>query len=115
MTQPLLSQIVNPALNSTIGNITNSGNFSVGLQTFLRNLLNVALGLGGLFFFVNLLRGGFEYINAGGDKDKVHQAYERIKNSLMGVVIIFSVFAIIFIVETVFGLSIRNVNIPNLI
>jgi hypothetical protein len=114
MTQPLLAKLYNPALNATIGNRL-SADVSGGMQIFIRNLLNVALGLGGLFFFINLLRGGFEYINAGGDKDKVHQAYERIKNSLMGVIIIFSVFVIIFVVETVFGLSIREVNIPNLI
>src|SRR3989339_1626489 len=106
-----LAFIVNPALNDILGNQTDTG-FARSLGAFFGNLLNVAFGLGGVYFFFNLLRGGFEYINAGGEKDKIHQAYERIKNSLLGVVIILSAFVFVFIVETLFGISIRSFNIP---
>jgi len=109
----LLADIYNPAINHLIGNRT-APFLSFGLQTFVLNLINVAFGLGGVYFFFNLLRGGFEYITAGGEKDKIHQAYERIKNSLLGVVIILSTFVILFIVETLFGVSIRTFDIPNL-
>jgi hypothetical protein len=109
----LLSYIWIPVLNGVLGNRTGTG-YALGLQTFVRNLINVALGLAGLYFFFNLLRGGYEYITAGGDKEGVQKAQGRIRNALFGVVIIFSVFVIIYIVETLFGLNIRQLNIPNI-
>jgi hypothetical protein len=113
----LIAQIYNPVLNGQIGNVpfgSQTPAYANALSLLIKNAINIALGLGGVYFFFNLLKGGFEYINGGGDKDKIHQAYERIKNSLIGVIIIFSSFVILFIIETVFGISIRNANLPNL-
>ena len=99
-----LAFIVNPALNDILGNQTDTG-FARSLGAFFGNLLNVAFGLGGVYFFFNLLRGGFEYINAGGEKEKIHQAYERIKNSLLGIVIILSAFVASNICATTLALT----------
>ncbi|KKU62736.1 MAG: hypothetical protein UX87_C0044G0009 [Candidatus Amesbacteria bacterium GW2011_GWA1_47_16] len=106
-----LAQIVNPVLNRKIGNILvqNSTN---ALQIFLRNIINFALGAAGIYFFANLLRGGYEYITSGGDKESVQKAQKRLTNAFTGIIVIFSIFALLYIVETIFGLSIRTFNIP---
>jgi len=105
----------NPALNIKVGNA--GGNQARGpeiLTLFFKNFVNLAFGFGGLYFFVQILRSGYDWINAGGDKEAVQKARARLTNAITGVVLLFSVFMIIFIVETVFGISIRTFNLPNL-
>jgi hypothetical protein len=106
--------ITNPALNATLGN-QSGANYAANLGLLIRNLLNLGFGLAGIYFFFTLILGGYGYITGGGDKEAVQRAMSRIRNAIIGIVIIFSVFVIIYIVETVFGLSIRQPNIPNLI
>lgn len=104
----------NPAISNLIGNANVGGAPSIMSQLLLRNLLNVAFGFGGTYFFINLLIGGLQYISAGGDKDSVQKATARIKNALIGISILLSVWVIVWIVETLFSVSIRSLNIPEL-
>src|SRR3989338_2478278 len=109
----LLAQgrITNPVLNSKIGNLP-GGSCPTGLQLMLRNLINIAFGIAGIYFFYMLLRGGYDYITSGGDKESVQKAQKRLTNAFIGIIITFSVFALLFIIEAVFGISIRTFNIP---
>ncbi|KKU37824.1 MAG: hypothetical protein UX52_C0017G0011 [Candidatus Amesbacteria bacterium GW2011_GWA1_46_35] len=81
--------IVNPALNPAVG----TGEGIPILQLFLTNFITLALGAAGVITFFMLLAGGIQYITAGGE-------------------IVFSIFAIIYIAETLFGISIREFTIP---
>lgn len=101
-------QITNPAVNKAVG--TGSG-IDI-LQLFLTNFINVAFGAAGIIAFFMLLWGGIEYITAGGDKERTQAATKRLTAALIGLAIVFSVFAIIYIVETLFGVSIRTFTIP---
>ena len=78
----------------------------------LRNLINVAFVFAGVYFFIMLLRGGYEYINAGGDKEAVQKAQKRLTNAFIGIIIVFSAFAFLYVVEVLFGVDIRKFNIP---
>jgi len=60
------------------------------------------------------MMGGYQYISAGGDKDSVQKATARIKNAIVGIALLLSIFAIVWVVETVFGAPIREVNVPDL-
>ncbi len=84
------------------------------VQLLLRNVLNAVMGLSGIYFFVNLLMGGFAYITAGGDKEGVQKATHRIRNALIGIAILLSSFVIIWIIEVLFGVSILSLNVPEL-
>ncbi len=106
-----VAPITNPALNSKFGNLTTDTS-PTALQLMLRNLINIAFGIAGIYFFYMLLRGGYEYITSGGDKEAVQKAQRRLTNAFIGIIITFSVFALLFIIETVFGISIRTFNIP---
>jgi len=88
--------ITNPAVNPKVG--TGSG-IDI-LQLFLSNFITLALGAAGIISFFMLLWGGIEYITAGGDKERTQSAAKRLTAALIGLAIVFSVFAIIFVVET---------------
>ena len=106
-----LGPITNPALNSKVGNVDVQNSTST-LQMFLQNLINISFGIAGIYFFYMLLRGGYDYITSGGDKESVQKAQKRLTNAFIGIIITFSVFALLFIIEAVFGISIRTFNIP---
>lgn len=110
----LAQKLTNPVINAQIGNLQNSAQGGTVLQLFLRNGINLAFGVGGLIFFIVLLRGSLAYITAGGDKDAVDKARKQLTTGFIGVAILFSVYAIIFIVEALFGISIRRFNIPTI-
>ncbi|MFH1456909.1 MAG: pilin [Patescibacteria group bacterium] len=56
--------------------------------TIIINVINVALGLLGLFFVILIMYGGFTWMTAQGDAEKVKKAQGIIKNSIYGVAII---------------------------
>lgn len=65
--------------------------------------------------FVMLLIGGIRWILAGGDEKAVEKARNTITAALIGLVIILVAYAIIRVVETVFGLTILGtVTIPTI-
>lgn len=105
----LLAQtIINPAVNPLVG----QGSGSRILQLFTTNFINLALGAAGVVAFFMLLWGALAYITAGGDKEATQNSTKRITAALIGLVIVFSLFAIIYIVEAVFGVSITKFAIP---
>jgi hypothetical protein len=67
---------------------------------------NALLGLAGVLGFIYLLWGGVQWITAGGDKDALDKARKKITTALIGMIITFSIFAIMFMIRTLFGISI---------
>jgi len=59
-----------------------------------------------------LLWGGIQWITAGGDKEAAQNAQKRLTSALVGLMIVFSTFAIIYLVESVFGISVLELTIP---
>ncbi len=100
--------INNPAINPKIGN----GEGTAILQLFLTNFITIALGAAGIIAFIMLLVGGIQWVLAGGDKEAVEHARKRITGALIGLAIAFSVFAIIFLAENIFGIPITKFTIP---
>jgi len=100
--------ITNPVVNPKVG----TGSGVDILQLFLTNFITLALGVAGVITFFMLLAGGIQYITAGGDKERTQAASKRVTHALIGLAIVFSIFAIIYIAETLFGISIREFTIP---
>ena len=93
----LIPNFVNAGVINSISD--NLGNFvrMVGLPgnaetttpvTIIINLINVALGLLGLFFVILIMYAGFTWMTAQGDEKKVQKAKDIIKNSIYGVAIV---------------------------
>lgn len=65
-----------------------------GLILFLTNILRLAFVAAGLFAFVNLILAGFQFMSAGGDAKAVGQAWGKIWQSLLGLILVVGSFAL---------------------
>lgn len=63
------------------------------------------LGVALIFFFI-LILGGIKWVTSEGDEKKVGAARAQITNGLIGLAIVFASWAIMKLIETVFGISI---------
>jgi hypothetical protein len=82
----------------TIKNLKPSG--------FVSTAINLLLGVSGIISFFMLLWGGIQWILAGGDKEGTEKARKRITSALIGLAIVFSAYALIFIIKALFGIDI---------
>jgi hypothetical protein len=73
-----------------------------GLNIFISNIINLVAVVGGLYAFINLIIGGFQYISSGGDSKTTVAAWSRIYMSLIGLIIIISSFAVAAVIGQVF-------------
>jgi hypothetical protein len=80
---------INP-INTGIGG--SLGNKS--LQTTIGSIINVVLGLLGVIAVVIILVGGFKWMTAGGNEEKVTEARTMIFQGIIGLAIILSAWAI---------------------
>jgi len=104
----------NPVINSTVGQLPNSTAGIPVLQTYLVNGINLGFLAGGVILLFVLLRGGVGFITAGADKEANQQAQKRMSSGFIGIAILLSVYALIYLVGRVLGVSIFNLNIPRL-
>ncbi|OGH71838.1 MAG: hypothetical protein A2921_00850 [Candidatus Magasanikbacteria bacterium RIFCSPLOWO2_01_FULL_43_20b] len=73
------------------------------VRTTISNIIRVALGLLGIVAVVIMLVGGFEWMTAGGDDEKVGTAKKRIFAGILGLAIILSAYAIArFVLEQLY-------------
>jgi hypothetical protein len=110
-----LAQLTNPVIKPIVGNVgAMTGGPAGSVQIFLTNLITVFLSIGGLYFFIILIMGGYAFISAGADKDNVQKATAKIRNALIGIVILLSVYTIMWIVEALFAVPIRSIIVPTI-
>jgi len=63
-------------------------------RTVIANVINVILGFLGLIAVIIILAGGFKWMTAGGNQDKVDEAKKLITAGIIGLVIILASFGI---------------------
>lgn len=102
--------ITNPILGNA--RFTSGATF---FGSFIPALIALALTIGVIYFFFMLLMGAIAWIGSGGDKGALEGAKSKITNALIGIVILFGVFAIAKFVETFFGISILTLDISSLV
>ncbi len=99
--------IGNPALGDRLQTLS-------GLQ-FFQKLLPAMVGLGfvigSLIFVFVMIVGAIQWITSGGDKAALDAAKGKITNALVGLIILFSIIAIIKLIESFFGISILTIDI----
>lgn len=67
---------------------------SQDIRTTASNIINVALGLLGIIAVVIILIGGFTWMTAGGNDEKVTEAKNLIMAGVIGLIIIFAAWSI---------------------
>jgi hypothetical protein len=119
MFKNLLAQIALPAPAPDTASVANVSTNFQPLATytpsmFLRTLLNVMLGVAGVASFIFLLWGGLQWIMAGGDKEGTEKARKKITAALIGLAIVFSAYALLFILRTLFNIDLIQVNLQTI-
>lgn len=80
-----------------------------GLGKFIGFGINMFILVAGMFLIVYLLWGAFDWINSGGEKERISKAQSKITNAIIGMLLIFAVL-------TVFNLlagDILKIIVPN--
>jgi len=93
--------INNPALSPDIRDLTGETFISRTISLFISWLLV----LGFIFFVVNFILGGIRWIQSQGDKAKIEQAQKQLTYAFVGLLAVFSVFAIIKVIGTTLGIT----------
>ncbi len=105
-----IAQLTNPALGKLNANTGVSF-----FQQLIPSLIGLAFVAGSIVFFFMLMFGAIQWITSGGDKASVEAARGRITQALVGIIVLFGVFAIIKLVQDFFGLNILTIDIGPLI
>jgi hypothetical protein len=84
-------------------------------QKLVPSLVSLALIVGALIFLFNLIFGAIQWMSSGGDKQGLEAAKARISNAIIGLVILFAIFAIIQLIEYFFHVSILTLDIGKLV
>jgi hypothetical protein len=92
----IVGNINNPLLGSSYGNIDKQGG---GLALLITNVLRLFFVVAGMLAFFNFILAGFQYMTAAGDSKALQKAWDRIWQSLLGLVII----AVSFVLAALFG------------
>lgn len=95
----IVGSIGSPLANTGYGSIQSG---AVGM--FITNILRLAFVAAGIYALFNFIIAGYSYMNAAGDSKKLSEAWSRIWQSLLGLVIIVGSFAL----ASLFGYLIFN-------
>ena len=108
---PAGGKLTNPVLNTTLQGQTGINFFG----NLIPRLVTLGLIIGVLIFFFIMIIGAIQWISSGGDKNALEEAKHKITNAIIGIVILFSVFAILKLIENFFGVSILTLDIGSLV
>jgi len=90
-------------LNKTAGDAgygtTNDPEGIVQLRMNLtKTVINYVLGFLGIIFFILILMGGFEWMFAGGNEERVTKAQKRIRMAINGLIIVLAAYALTYLI-----------------
>ena len=109
------NQITNPVLSETLSKILSQENPGlVFLQLLLNNLIILVFVIAILVFFFMFIAGGIQWMTSGGDKAATESARGRITAALIGLLIVFMVYAILTLIKTFFGFDLTQIDISRL-
>jgi len=91
-----------------------SGATGLRVENMVSAFVRLILVIAGLAFFFILVIGGIKWILSGGDKAHTEGARNQITAALVGLVIVFSAWAIIGLIKTFFGVDLLNIEIPSI-
>jgi hypothetical protein len=91
---------------SSLTNITVPG--------LISGLIRLLVIVAAVVFFFMLVIGGIKWIMSGGDKGKTEEARNQITAALVGLVVVFSAWAIAQLVKTLFGVDIFNLTVTQI-
>lgn len=77
-----------------------------GFECILRIIFNLAIRLAGIIVFIIFIIGGFKYLTAGGDQEKIQSAQKTLTYAIGGLVLIILAWFILFFIEKFTGIRV---------
>ena len=87
------SQITNN-MGTAAGDLSSVGSGTTGLYTLIGNAVDVILGILGVLLVIYFLYAGWLWMSSQGDEKKVGKAKDILKQSVIGLALIFASYAI---------------------
>jgi hypothetical protein len=106
--QSARAQITNTAVPGGDSPSNAPQQFAITLATLWQTIIIV----GGLAFLLYFLRGGLNWIMAGGDKGKLEEARGIITQGLVGLAILAASYVVVKFIESAVGLDLLNIIWP---
>lgn len=106
--------ITNPVLKNSEAIGSNPTGYT---NNVIQTLISILFIFGLIYFIFHFILAGYHMISSMGDPKKFEEAWHALLYSLIGVAIIFSIFVILKLVGTVFGISGLNglsITLPSL-
>ena len=72
----------------------NTGPAAEGLGRLITIAIRLTFSMAGVFLLIYLLWGGFRWVIAEGDKDKLTQARSQMRDALLGLIVLIMAFAV---------------------
>ncbi len=89
------------------------GATNLTVEGMISGFVRVILVIAGLAFFFILVIGGVKWIMSGGDKAHTEGARNQITAALVGLVIVFSAWAIVGLIKTFFNVDLLNLQLQS--
>ncbi len=102
LTKTVYARITNPAVPGTINIASDPVPYT---NKVIQTILSIFIIISIVYFVFRFILGGLKIISSNGDPKKYEEAIDNIKYSLIGLVVIFSVFVIVKLLGTIFGIS----------
>lgn len=102
--------VVNPVLPPNLTDLSGPDFFSA----LLKAIISAVFLIGAIIFFFTFIMGAIKWITANGDKGALESARGQISNALIGLVILFSVFAVVAAIQIFFKVNLLLLNLEAL-
>jgi hypothetical protein len=84
------------------------GAYTASFALLIGSLMSLAMAIGALIVFLQLIWGGIEWITAGGDSGKLQKARDRIMQAIIGLIVLGSVVALFTLLQNFLGICILD-------
>lgn len=101
MADSIFGKITAPADNAYF----NAGTEGEGLFLLLSNIFKFAGVIAGIFFVVQIILAGYAYLSSTGDPKKTEAAFNKIWQSLIGLLIVSSAFVLSAFIGKILGID----------
>ena|SRR3989338_5844707 len=78
------------------------------LNSVLSSIIGLFTIIAALWFAVQIILAGYDWINAGGDKNHAQAAFQKVTNAVVGLMVVVLAWVIIALLGQMLGLSILN-------
>jgi len=106
-----LANLTNPALDPNVGVLSNSEDSVAKANLFITTLISFVFATAGLVLLFIVIKGAYIYMTSGGDKEATQKGSKTITSGLIGLFILFSAYAILDVLETLFAIDLIRINI----